>query len=77
MDDLETWTKNNATRIFFDAINGTDRPMTGLEVLQQVKDNPHATDPDEPYFFTGKGNNEIGYSVQEIADILQIELENV
>lgn len=57
---------------YYDIINGNSHPYTWEEVLDTVRENPYSNNPDENFFFD---EDNVGYSCQEIADILGIELE--
>jgi len=62
--------------IFYDINNGKSCPTTIGEILEQVKANPHCSDdPNESFWFGS--DDEISLSIQDIADILGIELEEL
>jgi len=52
---------------YYDIINGTDCPMTWDEVLDQVRDNPCATDMTTQFFYDDEGSS---WSIGDIMDII-------
>jgi len=59
--------------LYGDAINGMNEKylQTCEQIIEQVRDNPVSTEPDEPFFFGTDGSS---WSIQEIADMAGITL---
>ena len=69
--------EENAGLLFGDVING-HTGNTAEDILCQVRENPQADEPDIGFFYSySPDTGEViqGYSIQEIADIIGVELE--
>jgi len=65
--------------LFGDIING-NCGMTAEEVLLQVQENPHASDPQKGFFYAYEIDTENvveEFSIEEIGDMMGIEIEKL
>jgi hypothetical protein len=65
----------NPDTIYFDTINGEAVPLTWGDIVSLVSENPYATDPEEPFFFTA--DRQTSYSVKEVATRIGVDLEEM
>ena len=54
---------------WYDIVNGKSFCMTWNDVLDTVRENPEATDPDIPFFFSEDGTT--SYSINQILEVLK------
>jgi len=68
--------EKDLSEVFYDSVNGADLPMTFEDICDEVQCNPLCSSQesaDEKYYFSA--DESLSYSVQEIADLINITLE--
>jgi len=76
-DDRNTLTGSMGA-IYYDVINGYSSPKTFEEICKVVRESPRARSQkmaDQTFFFCADGGK--SYSTQEIANIINVKLENI